>query len=65
MYKVNKIKGYNCPDKYLLSKDDIPIMFANGKKRLSLCIQYLEGYPTEIGDKSIERVLNNIKKGEY
>lgn len=61
MYEITRVKGYNCPDKYLLSKNNIPIMFANGRKRLNLCIQYLEGYPTEIGDKSIERLLDKIK----
>lgn len=61
MYKISKVIGYNCPNKYLLSKDGQPILFANGKKRLGLCMTYLEGYDVEIGDRKVERLLKKLR----
>ena len=61
MYKVTRVIGYSCPDKYLLSKGEQPILFANGKKRLSLCMQYLEGYDVNIKDGKVKRKLDSLK----
>lgn len=61
MYKILRVPGYNCPNKYLLMKDGEPIMFANGKERLNLCMQYLEGYEVDLKDEKIKRVLKSLR----
>lgn len=61
MFKIIRVKGWSCPSKYILMKDGEPIIFANGRKRLSVCMQYLEGYDVDIQDKAVKRELDRYK----
>lgn len=64
MFNIIRVAGYSCPSKYLLMFNGKPVMFANSQRRLSLCIQYIEGYDTQLLDGKIKRILDKIK-GEY
>jgi hypothetical protein len=61
LYQVIKIKGYSCPNKWLLLVDGKPICFANSRGKLSSCISYLEGYPVEISDGAIKKLLDGLR----
>ena len=62
--QVKKIKGYNCPSKYLLIIDNEPVVFSNSNKRMSTLISYVEGYTSEedVSDKSVARILDKWRK---
>ena len=44
--------------------ENTPIVFADSKKRLSLCMQYLEGYKIEILDGQVKKELDKFIKLE-
>ena len=59
-FQIVSIPGYNTKNKKLLLVDGEPVALANGASRLSLLIQYIQGYDIEaqITDK---RVMRNLK----
>ena len=62
MYKFKKIKGIDCPSKFLISKDEEPILFANSKRIASLSIAYLETGNDNIQlPNNTKRYLNKIR----
>lgn len=58
--QIKRIKGYNCPSKFLLLINDEPAVFANSKHLISRLISYVQGYTKgeDISDKSILRILD-------
>lgn len=47
MFSIKSVKGLSCPTKYLVCKNEKPLLFCNSKTRASMVVQYLEGYITE------------------
>ena len=58
MFEFVRVSGYSCPDKWLLTHEGKPIVFANSKARLSKCMAYIEGYGDAIEDGKIKRKLD-------
>lgn len=73
-FMIKKIVGYNCPSKWVLCINGIPVVVANSKSRISIMMSYVEGYPIndlDLIDNSVLKVLKayrdkyaeeNIKK---
>lgn len=59
---VKKIKGYNCPNKFLLLINNEPVAFANSQRKVVQMIGYVQGHITEeeLNDGKISRLLNHF-----
>jgi hypothetical protein len=62
--KEFKVKGYNCKSKKLLVVDGEPVVLADSSSRISIMIQYIQGYiaDEEIKDGSVLKLLKPLKE---
>ena len=59
---VVKVKQYNSTYKRILMVDGSPVCIVASDKRASECIQYLNGYNTNINDGKIKKVLDKYRQ---
>lgn len=59
--KVLKVKQYNSTYKYILMIEGRPVCITQGEKRVSECIQYLNGYNADINDGKIKKILDKYR----
>lgn len=63
-FETISVPGYNTKNKKLLMIDGQPVALANGESRISLFIQYIQGYDVEenIWDKRVLKKLTPYRE---
>lgn len=59
--RVVKVKQYNSTYKHILMIDGVPVCITQSEKRISECIQYLNGYNSDINDGKIKKILDSYR----
>lgn len=59
MFNVKRIIGLDCPNKFLVSSGDKPLIFTNSQRKASIMVLYLEGMKS---DEEFLRETNDNKK---
>lgn len=62
--KVYKVKQYNSVTKAVVCVDGKPICICGHGGTLSKVESYLQGYPVDIKDGKIKKILDEVMKGD-
>lgn len=59
--RIERVKQYNSTYKHILMIDGVPVCITQSGKRMSECIQYLNGYNADINDGKIKKILDQYR----
>lgn len=59
---IVKVKQYNGPRYHVLSVDGIPVAVTKKRGQAEKLSSYLRGNPSEITDRSLERILSPLRE---
>lgn len=63
MYRIEKIKGVDCPSKFLIIRNNKPIIFANTSGIATGCLLYLQtGFKSQIIEERVYKFLDKFKE---
>lgn len=63
MYCIEEIKGIDCPKKFLISRNNKPVVFANTSSVATACLMYLQsGFRSELIENRVYKFLDKFKE---